>query len=67
MILAAADRGLQSCWVNRFDPEEVASALGLGPNERVLMLMDIGYAAEGGGPSVNHEKRKPLSETMTML
>ena len=67
MILAAADQGLQSCWVNRFDPEEVASALGLGPNERVLMLMDIGYAAEGGGPGVNHEKRKPLSETMTML
>ena len=67
MILAAADAGLQSCWVNRIDPEEVASALGLPPNERILMLMDIGYAAEGGGPGVNHETRKALSETVTML
>ena len=67
MILAAADQDLDSCWVNRIDPEEVASALGLPPNERVLMLMDLGYAAEGARPHVNHTTRKPLSETVTIL
>ena len=67
MILAAADCGLQSCWINRLDPEEVASVLGLPVGERVLMLMDIGYAAEGGGPGVNHEKRKDLSETVSRI
>ena len=67
MILAAADQGLQSCWVNRIDPEEVASALGLPPNERVLMLMDIGYAAQDGVPSVNHDSRKALEETVSVI
>ena len=27
MILAAADAGLDSCWLNRFDPDELAAAL----------------------------------------
>ena len=67
MILAAADEGVDSCWVNFFDPEKTAEALGLPENEEVLMLMDLGYAAEGAGPLVNHDSRKPLSETVTYL
>ncbi len=67
MILAAKDEGLDSCWVNFFDPEKVAQELGLPENEEVLMLMDLGYAAEGAGPLANHDSRKPLSETVTYL
>ena len=67
MILAAADEGVDSCWVNFFDPEKAAETLGLPENEEVLMLMDLGYAAEGAGPLANHDSRKPLSETVTYL
>ena len=67
MILAAADEGVNSCWLNFFDPEKVAEALGLPENEEVLMLMDLGYAAEEGIPLANHGSRKPLSETVTYL
>ena len=67
MILAAKDEGVDSCWVNFFDPEKAAEALGLPENEEVLMLMDLGYAAEGAGPLANHDSRKPLSETVTYL
>ena len=67
MILAAADEGVDSCWVNFFDPDKAASALGLPENEEVLMLMDLGYAAEGAGPLANHGSRKPLTETVTYL
>ena len=67
MILAAADEGVESCWINFFDPENVASELGLPENEEVLMLMDLGYAAEGAGPPANHSNRKPVSETVTYL
>ena len=67
MILAAADEGVDSCWVNFFDPEKAAEALGLPENEEVLMLMDLGYAAEGIGPLANHGSRKPLEETVTYL
>ncbi|MBQ8979526.1 MAG: nitroreductase family protein, partial [Oscillospiraceae bacterium] len=67
MILAAADEGVDSCWINFFDPDKMRQALGLPENEEILMLMDIGYAAEGAGPLPNHEKRKPLSETVSYI
>ena len=67
MILAAANEGVDSCWVNFLDPEKLAQALSLPENEEVLMVMDLGYAAEGAGPLANHSSRKPLSETVSYL
>ena len=67
MILAAADEGVDSCWVNFLDPEQLAQELGLPENEEVLMVMDLGYAAEGAGPLPNHASRKPLAETVSYL
>ncbi len=67
MILAAADEGVDSCWLNRLDPDELARDLGLPENEEILMVMDLGYAAEGAGPLANHFSRKPLSETVSYL
>jgi len=67
MILAAKDEGLESCWINFFDPEKAKELLGLPENEEVLMFMDLGYAAEGTGPLPGHAGRKPLTETVTWL
>ena len=67
MILAAADEGVDSCWVNNFDPEKLEELLGLPENEEILMLLDLGYAAEGAGPLPNHGNRKPLEETVTYM
>lgn len=67
MILAAKNAGVESCWLNFFDPEVAAKELGLPENEEVLMLMDLGFAAEGGQPLPNHASRKPVSETVTYL
>lgn len=67
MLLAAASLGVDSCWVNNFDPEKLAEALGLPEHEDVLMVLDLGYAAEGAGPLPNHSRRKSLSETVTFL
>ena len=67
MILAAADEGVDSCWVNKLDPEKLAAALGLPENEEILMVMDLGYAAEHARPLPNHSRRKPLEETVTFL
>ena len=67
MILAAADEGVDSCWINRLDPEQLAEALGLPENEEILMMMDLGYAAEGAGALPNHSSRKPLAETVSYL
>ena len=67
LILAAADEGVDSCWVNFCDPDKVAEAFGLPENEAVLTLMPLGYAAEGAGPGPKHADRKPLEETVSFL
>ena len=67
MILAAANEGVDSCWINFFDPDQLAKALGLPENEEILMILDLGYAAEGAKPLPNHGLRKPLSETVAYL
>ena len=53
--------------MNFFNPEEVAEKLELPKNEEVLMMLDLGYAAEDGKPLPNHASRKPLSGTVTYL
>lgn len=64
LMLGAANAGVDSCWLNFFDPTKAKSALELPENEEVLMLLDLGYSAEGAGPLPNHNSRKPLSDTV---
>ena len=67
LMLAAKNAGLESCWINRFDPEEMARVLDLPENEEVLMALDLGYPAEDAGPLPNHTNRKALEETVRFL
>lgn len=67
LMLAAASAGVDSCWVNNFDPDKLHTLLGLPEDEEILMLLDLGYAADGFGPLPNHSSRKPLSETVTEI
>lgn len=67
LMLAAYDEGVDSCWLNYFDPDQMARELGLPENEEVLMLLDLGYAAEGSGPLGTHNSRKPISETVSYM
>lgn len=67
LMLAAAAEGVDSCWVNCFDPDKLHSLLGLPADEEILMLLDLGYAAEGAAPLPNHFARKPLAETVTEI
>lgn len=67
MMLAATNAGVDSCWLNFFDPEAVAKTLNLPENEQVLMLLDLGHAAPDAGPLPNHTARKPLAETVKYL
>lgn len=67
MILEAENQGVNSCWLNCFDPDKLHASLGLPENEEILMLLDLGFAADGTGPLPNHSSRKPLEETVTWL
>ncbi len=65
LCLAAANEGVDSCMINNFFEEDFKKEFDLPENEDILMLLDLGYAAEGAGPLANHFSRKPLSETVT--
>lgn len=67
MLLAAESVGVNSCWVNCLDPDVLSASLGLPENEKILMVLDLGFAAEGAGPLPNHSSRKPLEETVTFI
>ena len=67
LMLAATNAAVDSCWINFFDPEAATKALGLPENEEVLMLLDLGHAAEDGKPLPNHSSRKALTETVSYL
>ena len=65
LMLAAENEGVNSCWLNRFDPDEAAKTLGLPENEEILMLLDLGYKAEGA--VLSPKLRKSLSELVTYI
>lgn len=67
LMLAAADCGVDSCWVNCFNPEDLHAKLSLPENEEILMLLDLGYAAPDAGPLPNHFSRKPLEQTVSYI
>lgn len=67
LTLAATNVGVNSCWVNCFDPDKLTAELKLPENEQPLMLLDLGYAADGSGPLENHFKRKELSEVVKII
>jgi nitroreductase len=67
LMLAAKNAGVESCWINRFDPAEMKRVLGLPENEEVLMALDLGYPAKDAGPLPNHGSRKPLEETVRFI
>lgn len=67
MMLAAENEGVNSCWINFFDPDVMATELGLPENEEVLMVLDLGYAVEGTKPLATHNQRKEINETVTYM
>ena len=67
LMLAAADQQVDSCWINYFDPQELAEVMELPKQEEVLMLLDLRYHAQGTGPLPSHSERKSLRETVTYL
>lgn len=67
LMLAAYNEGVDSCWVNFFDPDELKNSLGLPETEEILMLLMLGHAAEDAAPLPPHFNKKPLSETVSYI
>ncbi len=67
LMLAAANEGVDSCWLNCVHIDQLHAALSLPDNEEILMLLDLGFAAPDTAPLANHFSRKPLADTVSTL
>lgn len=67
MLLEATNQGLDSCWINFFNPDELKEILKLNSNEEILMILDLGYKNDDVKPLDNHYKRKKLEETVVFM
>ncbi len=50
LILAAADKGLGTCWIGAFDEATAKRVLGVPENMRVVALTPLGHPAEEPSP-----------------
>ena len=66
-MLAAADLGLGTVWVGRFDQDEVKSALNFPDNLVPFALMPIGYPAEDAQPSERHTDKVALEDIVKYI
>ena len=64
MALEAANLGVGTCIVGRFDPEELTREMQLPSNIHPVLLMPFGYPAEGCVPSDRHTSYRDLDETV---
>lgn len=59
--LAAAARGIGSCWIGYFDQEEAKTILGIPAEYKIVELMPLGYSAD----ETPRRGRKPLTEVVS--
>lgn len=65
IIMAATERGINTCWVCNFDVPLCKSLLQLSDDEEPMVLIPMGYALPGTQP--NPKKRKDLNDIVTYL
>jgi len=61
IILQAAELGLGTCIVGYYDKDALIKALNIPSNLDPVLLLPMGYPADGTRPSQMHDKRVPAS------
>ena len=67
MMLEAWDLGIASCWVNAFPNSKAAEAFHIPANEKVVLLMPLGYADSRAVPSPKHMQYRSMDEVVREL
>jgi nitroreductase len=65
IIMAATEKGINTCWVCNFDVPLCKELLQLSDDEEPMVLIPMGYALPGTQP--NPKKRKDLNDIVTYL
>lgn len=67
MMLQAWELGIGSCWIGAFSPVEISKEFGIPANEHPVVILPLGYAADGCQPSDRHFAYKELSDFVKEL
>jgi nitroreductase len=67
IILAAADNGLGSVWVMKFEPEKIKTLFNLPKNFKIAHIIGAGYPADTSNPNRHGLKRLPLAKIVTII
>ncbi len=67
LMLQAWELGIGSCWVGYFYLSEVAKALDIPTNEKVVAILPMGYPSEKSKPAPMHTSRKELDQIIKFL
>ena len=60
MTLAAAERGLGTCWICAFDVDKVKQVLGLADGIEPIILLPLGRPVEPLTAAAHQSRRKPF-------
>lgn len=66
-MLEATEQGLSTCWCNYFPNRKLEEALGIPKNERSVVMMPIGYAADSANPTRMHTESKTIDELVRFI
>lgn len=67
IMLRATELGVNTTWCNYFANGELEKTFQLPKNEKSVLVMPIGYKAEGVVPTAAHEQSKSLDEVTACL
>ena len=67
IMLEAEEQGLSTCWVNYFPNTKTEEAFNLPDNERVVLLMPMGYAQDGVHAAHLHNENRSRDELVKEL
>ena len=62
IMLRAIEQGVYTTWCNYFANSKLEQAFDLPENEKAVLIMPIGYPAEGVAPAPAHTESKKLEE-----
>ncbi|MCI9332280.1 MAG: nitroreductase [Oscillibacter sp.] len=67
MMLQAADLGLGTTYIGKFEPDKLLEAFPEMAGTCPIALLPLGYPAEGAHPSRLHTDRRPMEELVKYL
>ena len=67
IMLQAIELGVYSTWCNYFSNTELEKTFAIPQNEKVVLIMPVGYKAENVHPSPAHESSKEQNALVTYL